>query len=101
MTSGLGVAQLGELGGHVRHRAVVLAELAAGGDRGRVRQRSPPAVSASASASARAIGIVAGLAQRGPAALLERGDLRFGERAHRIGPPCSAIQRSAAVATPS
>src|SRR3712207_6353858 len=31
----LGLAQLGELDGHVGHRAVVLAELAAGGDRGR------------------------------------------------------------------
>src|SRR5690349_17118666 len=30
----LGLAQLWELGGHVGHRAVVLAKLAAGGDRG-------------------------------------------------------------------
>ena len=41
MTCGLGLAQLGELGGHVRHRAVVLAELPAGGDRRSRWQRSP------------------------------------------------------------
>ena len=76
---GLGVAQLGKLGGHVRHRAVVLTELAAGGDRGRVGSVTFRGQCLGESLRPRER-VVAGLADRGPAALLQSGDLGGGDR---------------------
>ena len=101
MTCGLGLAQLGELGGHVRHRAVVLAQLPAGGDRGRVGS-----VALGGQRPGECLGpgerVVAGVRHGGPAAVLERGDLVGGERRRPpSAPPLLAIQRSAAVAMSS
>src|SRR6185503_11626449 len=78
---GLGVAQLGKLGSHVGHRTVVLAQLPAGRDRGRVR---------SVALGGQRLGaldrIVAGLADRLAATLLERSDLSGRELADRLRP---------------
>ena len=82
---GLGLAQLGELGGHVRHRAVVLAQLPAGRDRGRVGSVTLGG-SASASASARANGSSPASSSRSGSAPRARR-LGGGELATGLGPP--------------
>jgi hypothetical protein len=91
---GLGVAQLGKLGSHVGHRTVVLAQLPAGRDRGRVG-------SASASASARAIGSSPAWQTAARRRSSSGPTCSAANRLIASGPPYSAIQCRAALAMPS
>ncbi len=97
---GLGLAQLGKLGGDLRHRAVVLAQLPAGGDRRRVGsvtlRRSAPARVPRPAPSGRRWPRWIAPRQRSSRRGHLLGRERRRPRRHRR---CGAIQRSAEVAS--